>query len=113
MENHFSTVQITDGTEKTQTTQEVTTLALDDYCRWQNVCPDVVKVDVEGAEIGVLRGFEDALSHSPPDHLFIELHPEYIRERGKSPNQVKEIVRNHGYEFEQISAEGHRLHAFR
>lgn len=35
---------------------EVETVSLDDFCKQHNVLPDVVKMDVEGAEILALRG---------------------------------------------------------
>jgi hypothetical protein len=44
----------------------VTSTSLDDYVASTGLVPDVVKIDVEGAELAVLRGMDRLLrSHSP------------------------------------------------
>lgn len=48
-------------------------LCLDDFIRQQGIQPDVIKVDVEGAEQQVLRGAERTLREHRP-LVFVELH---------------------------------------
>jgi FkbM family methyltransferase len=45
---------------------EVRTVSLDDYCDRHHLAPDVIKVDVEGAEADVLRGAERVLRRDRP-----------------------------------------------
>jgi FkbM family methyltransferase len=52
---------------------EVPTVRLDDYCREFDLQPQAVKIDVEGAELKVLRGAESLLvTHHPL--LFLSTH---------------------------------------
>jgi FkbM family methyltransferase len=53
--------------------RRVPTVSLDGFCRDRGLRPDVVKVDVEGAEAAVLRGARDLL-HARRARLFLELH---------------------------------------
>jgi FkbM family methyltransferase len=51
-------------------------VSIDDVCREQGVLPDVIKIDVEGAELAVLRGARDTITAA--GHrltLFVEMHP--------------------------------------
>lgn len=54
----------------------VPSLAIDTYCDRYGAHPDVVKIDVEGAELQVLRGMESTLS--TVDTLFLEVHPDHL-----------------------------------
>ncbi|MCJ7429474.1 MAG: FkbM family methyltransferase [Candidatus Nanohaloarchaeota archaeon QJJ-5] len=55
--------------------------------------PDIVKIDVEGHELAVLRGMEDTLVGAEPI-LFIEAH--------QGDHDVKQFVQEHGYTWEPI-----------
>jgi FkbM family methyltransferase len=70
-------------------TLEVGTVALDEYCAAHRIVPDAIKIDVEGAELDVLRGAEATIAARPPV-LFLSTHGthihlacmEWLRERG-------------------------------
>ena len=49
----------------------VPSISLDDFCAQESISPHLVKIDVEGAEAGVLRGFRRELARSKP-HLILE-----------------------------------------
>ena len=53
--------------------------------------PNIIKIDVEGAEAMVLRGAQRLLSESRP-HLFIEIHSRALR------RECAEILAGHEYE---------------
>ena len=53
---------------------EVSLTTMDDYCRQRGLRPDVVKIDVEGAEGEVLSGMGDLLAAGHPRELFMEIH---------------------------------------
>lgn len=48
-------------------------LRLDDFCAERGIVPDLVKVDVEGAEEMVLRGAEALLRESAPTYVICEV----------------------------------------
>ena len=50
-------------------------LSLDRFCARERLQPDVIKVDVEGWELAVLRGARELIARSPKLALFVELHP--------------------------------------
>lgn len=60
--------------------------------------PSVVKIDVEGAEMDVLRGAESLLrTHHPV--LLLELHLDLLEKRGVRPAEVADFLRGCGYRF--------------
>lgn len=71
--------------------------------------PDVVKIDVEGAEYDVLRGLETTIAETPPRTIFIEIHSTAderspsIFDFGSSPMDVHEYLEQRGYSVEVIS----------
>lgn len=60
--------------------------------------PDIVKIDVEGAEGLVLAGMKGTLtSERKPKHIFIELHNKYLPRFGSSPEEVQALIAGYGY----------------
>lgn len=70
-------------------TLEVRTVRLDDYCSEHDIRPDFVKIDVEGAELSVLRGAGHMIGEHRPV-IFLSTHGHrvhmdclgWLRERG-------------------------------
>jgi FkbM family methyltransferase len=58
---------------------------------------DLVKMDIEGAELLVLDGMTESLTNRLFTHLFIEVHPKQIRALGGEPTRVAELLAEHGY----------------
>jgi FkbM family methyltransferase len=73
----------------------VQTITLDTFCEKVGVRPDLVKIDVEGAELLVLRGAGELLGESPPT-LILAVHP-YWLPTGQSPAQIVELLKAYGY----------------
>ncbi|HQQ96790.1 MAG TPA: FkbM family methyltransferase [Cyclobacteriaceae bacterium] len=74
----------------------VETYSLDDFVKENAISPDVVKVDVEGAEGKVLEGAVELMKNRPPIFI-IELHtPEQDR-------QVARILIKHGYSIKRLN----------
>jgi hypothetical protein len=59
---------------------------LDDYARRQGRPPTLVKIDVEGAEVLVLRGCRELLAQGATEFL-IELHPETMPQFGATARE--------------------------
>ena len=54
----------------------VPSVSLDDFCASHGLAPDVIKIDVEGAELAVLRGARQTIAARESKlALFVELHP--------------------------------------
>lgn len=73
--------------------------------------PDVVKIDVEGAECLVLRGFCDRVwQHLRV--LSIEVHPEFIPAVGGSVDEVESLITGHGFSILDRSTRMNTEHWF-
>ena len=76
---------------------------LDDFSARHQVYPDVIKIDVEGAELLVLRGMQQLLIKHPPRLLMIEVHGQHLRDAGERPEEVAELLTSNGYCCERSS----------
>jgi FkbM family methyltransferase len=83
----------------------VHTVTLDTFCRDVGVSPNVVKIDVEGAELLVLRGARQLLIGSQPA-IILAVHP-YWLPAGQSPVEIVELLRTHGYTM--FNSEGNEV----
>lgn len=82
---------------------------LDAYCRRVGARPDLVKIDVEGAEGLVFQGAAELLRRpdgKAPAILFECLGPTYKR-FGFTPEKVIDFVRCFGYRVYRIAERGH------
>lgn len=58
---------------------DVPQVTLDDYCKFTGLIPDVITMDVEGAEMEVIKGgLETIAKHKPV--IFMSVHPEFMYE---------------------------------
>jgi FkbM family methyltransferase len=71
---------------------KVTTI--DEVCSDQ--CPDVIKIDVEGAEVLAVRGAREVLCRSAPA-VFIAVHPDAMRMLGTAPAELVALLGELGY----------------
>jgi len=76
----------------------VYTVRLDDYklVDWPKI--DFIKIDVEGAEYGVLTGMVELLIKDKPT-ILMEFHPPSIKEYGVNPLDVYRFIYKLGYEI--------------
>jgi FkbM family methyltransferase len=62
--------------ERGAATIDVSVTTIDEYCRAHRLMPAFIKIDVEGAELDVLRGARETIRRAGPSlALFVELHP--------------------------------------
>lgn len=71
-------------------------LTIDELCAREGRAPDLVKIDVEGYELEVLRGGRRTLEGNRV-LLFIELHNDLMRQRKVDPASVLELLQAMGY----------------
>ena len=64
---------------------------------------DVVKLDVEGAELAALRGMERFMTaERPPRALFLECNPVLLERAGSSADELFDWLRERAYDVEWI-----------
>ena len=66
---------------------------------------DLVKIDVEGAELEVLRGMRKILSRGKVK-IICEVHPDRLSSLGYSIEDVENILKEYGYKIYLISPDG-------
>jgi len=78
-------------------TQLAVAITLDDYSRISQRLPDVVKIDVEGAELRVLKGATQTLRQARL--VLCELHPAALRADNHSPQEVMGLLVDMGFDL--------------
>jgi FkbM family methyltransferase len=74
----------------------VETTTGDSLCQRLGCKPDVIKIDVEGQEVKVVRGLIRTIHEMRP-LLFVELHPLRIQREGGSLSEMLDLLRQEGY----------------
>jgi FkbM family methyltransferase len=73
--------------------------------------PDVVKIDVEGAEVRVIRGMSSTLAGPRrPRVLFIEIHPAFINAFGDDQAELSDILHARDYALVEQHTRDDQLH---
>jgi FkbM family methyltransferase len=81
---------------------ELPAVSLDQFFAYKDRLPEVIKIDVEGAETRVLAGMRHILQQSAPT-LFIEVHPRRLQEFQSSVQEVLSILLEHSYQVFEIT----------
>ena len=73
-------------------------IRLDDYFHHQGSDPDLLKIDIDGAETSALRGMYRILKETRPD-LLLEVHPAFLPKFGSNTSEVYDLLREFNYIF--------------
>jgi FkbM family methyltransferase len=79
----------------------VSTTTIDEFCTARGLHPDVIKIDVEGAELDVLRGARRTLQ-APSIEVFVEFHPSAWALRGITPESMQSELAAQGFVAEPL-----------
>lgn len=66
---------------------------------------DLVKIDVEGGEVEVLRGMERILEENPRIRLLVEWSPQLLTAAGREPGALEAELRRHGFALWRVDEE--------
>jgi FkbM family methyltransferase len=83
---------------------DVDVITLDEYARRTHAYPQLVKIDVEGAEAGVIRGMSEMLRTVRPT-LIIELHVTKGAVEHSAHAEVVDLLDVAGYEYKPIDSD--------
>ncbi len=81
---------------------------IDDETSTHGIIPDLLKIDVEGYELEVLRGARELLASRRPV-VMLELHLDLLERSGIAPSAIVRELEQYGYEF--FTNGGDRLRA--
>ncbi len=76
-------------------------VAIDAYCEAHGLSPEIIKMDIEGAEVGALKGARHVLSTYKPT-VFLSVHPRHIEMMGASIKEMEEFLEDVGYTVSEI-----------
>ncbi len=76
-------------------------ITLDSYVAKNGCIPGLIKIDVEGAEINVLRGAKSVLREYHPE-IIISVHPKHLEILGHSIDELTKEIRGLGYQIYNV-----------
>src|SRR5258708_974836 len=89
----------------TAETRSVPSLSLDDFCGASGISPDVIKIDIEGAELAALRGARRTIAgRGAALALFVELHPGIWPSLGVTRGDIEAELRRQDLVVEPLPA---------
>jgi FkbM family methyltransferase len=83
-------------------TIQVQTVSLDDYCAKAKLQPNAVKIDIEGEELLALRGCSRLLKECKPDFI-VAIHPTWLP-AGQKAAEIFEMFNDCGYKLADCHA---------
>jgi len=77
---------------------EIDTVTLDDFLKDKEKAVDVIKIDIEGAEMLALSGMKEIIRQNQNIKMFIEFFPLLIKKMGDSPEEfIGKLLKDYGF----------------
>lgn len=89
------------GNETPRTSAQAMTVSLDHYRKRTGVTPDLIKMDIEGAEALAVPGMLNLVEEARPK-VILEVHPDDVRSFDGTPAALVQQLRRAG-EYENVS----------
>lgn len=90
---------------------DIPVATVDGLARKTTYAPNVITIDVEGAELEVLKGACDTLTLHKPE-VFVSVHPAFMRHHfDQRPQDVFDLLEHYGYRCHVIGAD-HEVHVW-
>jgi FkbM family methyltransferase len=86
----------------TETIKYQTTL--DTFCKKNAVIPDIIKIDVEGSEISVLKGGLESINEYEPK-IFLSTHPHHFKMMNINNDELLRLIQKMNYSIKTVSGE--------
>ncbi len=74
-------------------------ITVDEFCASVGAFPDLVKIDVEGSEVAVLRGAQGMLSRPDRPAILFEYHPVALMESGSSLRTLLDLLAGYALHY--------------
>lgn len=100
--SHLADVRLSHASTRPVRKFDVQVTTLDSYLLDHSVAPDVVKVDVEGGEVGVLKGARDVLAARRTRWL-VSTHSATLR------SEVRRVFAEFGYSISELPGFEHEV----
>ncbi|HEV2435947.1 MAG TPA: FkbM family methyltransferase [Verrucomicrobiae bacterium] len=85
----------------------VNCISLDEFLKQRgNPVVDIIKIDVEGAELSVLRGMRQTMARLPGLKIIIEYCPKNLQGSGVAPREVFDELRAQQFSLQVIQPDG-------
>ena len=92
--------------ERARTTLSVPTVSIDSFCAREGLQPSFIKIDVEGAEVAVLRGARETIRRGGSGFaLFVELHPSIWRLTGTARADFESEIGSQGLKVAPLTSD--------
>jgi FkbM family methyltransferase len=88
------------------TVQKVQTITIDSYIKSRQIkSVDIVKIDVEGSELFVLKGMRNLLKRDNMK-IFTEINGENLKKQNTTPQDIANLLKNYDYFPYKITEKG-------
>ena len=77
-------------------------ISIDGFCRDENLIPDLIKMDIEGAEVDALRGAREILQKHRPI-IFLSVHPKQIEGFGHQIDDLNQEISANDYRLLEMN----------
>ncbi len=95
--NPMGSLTLTDNIKNNVVVVSKKMVTLDKFCEDMKIKPELIKVDVEGAEIDLLWGGITIIKSSRPT-IVLSLHPRHIRQMGQSLKSLTDYLQEVNYQ---------------